>query len=154
MLIFKALHIFALVAMIAVFSGCELLVEAAIWRRDVAALAALHLLERRNLIPVFGLALFAAGVVFGLLTVATAGFDFLEGWLIAAYILVALFLVNSIVMGRRAVQLLNDAGEVAEGRRPAEDLIQSMPSSRGVYLFVTNMAIFAAIILDMVFKPF
>lgn len=46
--------------------------------------------------PIVGSALFLVGIGFGLLAVATGGIDFLAGWLIAAYVLVAApFAINA-----------------------------------------------------------
>jgi uncharacterized membrane protein len=155
MLIFKALHILSMVAMVTVFIGGEFLYSRAVWRRDVRGLAWLYRnLEEQIHLPFFGLAFLAAGIVFGLLTALTGGFDFFEGWLIAAYVLVALFLVSSALIGIPLGRLANKAVEAEAGKRPFEDVVRAMAASSAVLFFPVNAAIFAALILDMVLKPF
>ncbi len=94
MLIFKALHILSMFTMVAIFLGGEFFYTAAYWRRDVHALAWVHRTGVQTRVPIVGLAALLVGVVFGLLTAATGGFDFFKGWLIAAYVLVVAFLLN------------------------------------------------------------
>jgi hypothetical protein len=78
--------------------GEHLVYAVAVWRRDVRALAAIRRLSVKPFYlaegaPVVAIGLLLAGVVFGLLTALTGGFDVLAGWLIAAYMLVAAILV-------------------------------------------------------------
>lgn len=82
-------------AMVTVFLGGEVFYTLAYWRRDVRALAWVHRTEVQTRLPIVGLAFLLAGVVFGLLTAVTGGLDLFEGWLIAAYVLLAAFVVNS-----------------------------------------------------------
>lgn len=155
MLIFKALHILSMFAMVAVFSGGEFLYSRAVWRRDVRALAWLYTnLEKQVHLPIFGLGFLAAGIIFGLLTALTGGFDFFEGRLIAAYVLVALFLVCSALIGVPLGRLAEKAVEAEARQRPVADVVRDMAASRAVLFFPVNAAIFAALILDMVLKPF
>ena len=96
-----------------------------------------------------------AGVAFGLLTAATGGLDFFEGWLIAAYLLIALFFVNGAVNERVVRRLGEKAVEAEAGQRSVEEVVSEMAATnRPTLLFVIDVAIFAAIILDMVLKPF
>ena len=100
------------------------------WRRDVPGLAWVYrTLEKQLHIPVFGLGFLASGIVFGLLTALTGGFDFLDGWLIAAYGLVALFLVSSALIGVPLGRLADKAVEADAGQRPVEDVIRDMAAS-------------------------
>jgi hypothetical protein len=155
MLIFKALHIVSMFTMVTLFSGGEVYYAIAIFRRDIRALAWLHRVAVETGIPFVALGALVGGVVFGLLTVATGGFDYLEGWLIAAYLLVVAFFVNSFFLGRGVIQLGREAAEVEEGKRPAEEVVSHIGSGRTALTWAaTNAAIFVAIILDMVLKPF
>jgi Mn2+/Fe2+ NRAMP family transporter len=108
---FKVLHILSMFAAVTFLVGEALLYALAIWRSDVAGLAAVRRLLGGR--PLLGVAFFVAGIVFGLLTAMTGGFEFFAGWLIAAYVLiVALFLVN----GSPPVQRLPRIGaEAMEG---------------------------------------
>jgi len=154
MLIFKVMHILSMVTMITIFSGGEFFYAFAIWRRDVRALATIHRLEKQSRAPIVGIAALFAGVVFGLLTAATGGMDFFQGWLIAAYVLVAVFLINANTLGLRLIKLADKAIEADEGKRPAEEVVRDMAASKAGLFFILNAAIFAAIIVDMVLKPF
>jgi hypothetical protein len=154
-LIFKALHILSMFTMIAVFLGGETFWTVAVWRRDVRLLASLHDLEAQNRIPQFGLVALVLGIVFGLLTVATGGFDFFAGWLIAAYLLVAAFFINVAVTGLQLIRLSEEAVEAEAGTRSVDEVVRNMAERRGPLLFFPiNVIIFTLIILDMVLKPF
>jgi len=119
MLIFKALHILSMFAVVTMEIGAEFLFAFAISRHDVRGLAAIHrILERARLGPI-SIIVFVAGVAFGLLTVATGGLDFFEGWLIAAYVLVAAILVGGgLLWPRKLLPLGAKAVEAEAGQRP------------------------------------
>jgi hypothetical protein len=108
--------------------------------------------------PVIGAAIFLVGIGFGLLTAATGGLDFFEGWLIAAYILVVVLLGLSAlpVIQKGLVGIFGMAVEAEAGQRPSEDVTVEMAKRRrGVGLVVAaNRILFGLIILDMVLKPF
>src|SRR5918994_2503362 len=117
MLVFKALHILAMFAAVTFLVGEALLYSRAIWRGDVAGLAAARRLIGGR--PVMGASFLVGGIVFGLLAALTGGFDFLAGWLIAAYVLVAaLFVVNGSPWVQRLPRLADDA-VAAEAGPPA-----------------------------------
>jgi len=154
MLIFKALHILSMFAMVTIEIGAEFLYAFAISRRDVRVLATIHrILEHSRAGPISIVAL-VAGVAFGLLTAATGGLDFFDGWLIAAYVLVAVFAVNAGRVAGKMVRLGADAVEAEAGRRPVEDVVRDMVASRLLRWFALDVALVVAIILDMVLKPF
>ena len=154
MLIFKALHILSMFTMVTIFIGGEFFYSYAVWRRDVRSLAWVQRTMVRTRIPIFAILILLAGVVFGLLTAATGGFDFLDRWLIAAYLLVVAFFVNSIVLGDRLLRVARRAVEADDGKRPVEEVARDMAHRGTTIFFPINVAIFAAIILDMVLKPF
>ena len=155
MLVFKALHILSMFAAVTFLVGEALAYAVAIWRGDAAALAAIRRLLGGR--PLIGVAFLVAGIVFGLLTALTGGMDFLAGWLIAAYVLiVALFAVNGSPWVQRLPKLGQEAMEAAAGQRPIEEVRRSMAATRTATLVVVtvNVLLFAAIIADMVLKPF
>jgi uncharacterized membrane protein len=153
-LTWKALHVLSMVTMVTAFIGVEIFYAAAIWRRDVRALAFVHRTVEKIGVGFVALGALAAGVVFGLLAAADGGFDFVAGWLIAAYVLIAAFLVNASLIGAKVVEAGKAAIEADEGRRPIEDVARDLVANRGVILVVINIVIFGAVILDMVLKPF
>jgi uncharacterized membrane protein len=155
MLIFKALHILSMFSVVAMELGAEFLFAFAIARRDVRALATVHrILEQVRLGPI-SIAVFISGVVFGLLTALTGGFDFLAGWLIAAYVLVAVILVGgSRLWPKVFLPLGAKAVEAEAGQRPVDEVVRDMDASRAVWWHVAMATLFVLIILDMVLKPF
>jgi hypothetical protein len=153
MLIFKALHILSMFAAVTLLVGEHLFYAVAVWRGDVRALAAIRRISQSP--PLVAMGLLLAGVAFGLLTALTGGFDFLAGWLIAAYVLIAaIFLVGGSPWVRRLSQLGDEAVEAEAGARPVEEVVRHMAGSHAGLLFVIAAALFAAIIADMVLKPF
>jgi hypothetical protein len=160
MLIFKALHILLMFAAVTLLVGEHLFYAVAVWRRDVRALAAIRRMSVKPFYlaegaPVMSIGLLLAGVVFGFLTALTGGFDFLAGWLIAAYVLIAVILVfGGSPWVRRLARLGDEAVEAEAGGRSVEEVIQSMAASHAGLLFVIAAALFGAIIADMVLKPF
>lgn len=156
MLIFKALHVLAMFGAVTFLVGEAVFAGIAIWRGDVRALAGLRRLAGRR--PVVAATLFVAGIGFGLLTVATGGFDFFAGWLIAAYVLVVLlFALNGLpIVQKGLVGITDKAVEAEAGHVPTEEVVREMRIVRGPVLAVVaaNIAIFALLILDMVVKPF
>ena len=153
--IFKALHILSMFTMVTIFSGGELYYALAIQARNVPVLAWLHRTEVRYRLAFVALGALIAGVIFGLLTAFTGGFDVLDGWLIAAYLLVALFFINSVIFARATLKLAEKAVEADAGRRQVEEVAAEMAADNSArILLAVNATIFAAIIADMVLKPF
>lgn len=156
MLIFKALHVLFTVGAVAFLIAEATLFARAVWRGDVHALAAMRRLAGRR--PIIGASLFLVGIAFGLLTAATGGFDFFARWLIVAYVLVIATLVISglPVVQKGFLGLIDKAVEADAGQRPLEPVVAEMATFRGTFAAVVtaNAVLFAAIILDMVLKPF
>ena len=154
MLTFKALHILAMVAMVTIEIGAESLYALAISRRDVGTLATVHrLLERARAGPA-SIVAFVSGVAFGLLTAATGGMDFLDGWLIAAYVLVVLFLASTSMFLREALKLGRAAVNAGSSGASTDQVTQQLTHTRVMWWFAIDVAIVVAFILDMVLKPF
>jgi uncharacterized membrane protein len=152
--IFKALHILSMTAMVTNEIGSEFLYAFAISRRDARGLGTVHrLLEQARAGPA-SIAAFALGVVFGLLTAATGGFDFLDGWLIAAYVLVIVLLITVNVFLPTALRFGRAAVETEEGQGASEDLVRDMAANRAVLWFAIDVAAVATLVVDMVLKPF
>jgi uncharacterized membrane protein len=140
--------------MVTIEIGAEFLYTVTISRRDVRGLATIHrLLERVRAGPA-SIGAFISGVVFGLLTAATGGFDFLDGWLIAAYVLFVLFLVTTTLFLRGALRLGSAAVEAEAGERTVDDVARELAVSRVVPAFLVDLGVVIAFIADMVLKPF
>jgi uncharacterized membrane protein len=154
MLVWKALHVISMFTMVAGFIGVEVFYAAAIRRRDVRATAFVQrTLEKTGFGPLAFIALLA-GIVFGLLAAANGGFDFTAGWLVGAYVLLGVFLVNAVIAGDPVVKAGKASIEADEGRASVEEVAASLPVGRATYLVVANGVTFAAIVLLMVLKPF
>ena len=152
-LIFKLLHILSMFAMVTVFLGGDFFLAVATRQRDVRALAWVERTGGSGF-TMLGFVALIAGIVFGLLTAATGGLDFLKGWLIAAYVLVVLFLINVAVLGKRVVRVGREAVDAEAGRGSTEEVVRATAGSPAIPYLAINVAIFAAIIADMVLKPF
>jgi hypothetical protein len=155
MLVFKVLHILSMFGAVTFLIGEALLYARAISRGDVTEMATVRRLVGGR--PVLGVAFLMGGIVFGLLVALTGGIDFFAGWLIAAYVLVvAMFLVNASPLVQRLPRLGQEAIEAVEGQRPVEEVVGAMASLRtGILIAVAvNVLLFAAVIVDMVLKPF
>jgi hypothetical protein len=156
MLIFKLLHILAMFTAVTLLVGESTAMAIAVWRGDVRAVAAIRRLVGRR--PVVSSLIFLVGIGFGLLAVATGGLDFFAGWLIAAYVMVvALFAISGLpVVQKGFLGLVDKATEADAGQRPMEDVARDMAALRRSFglVVVANWILFAAIIADMVLKPF
>jgi uncharacterized membrane protein len=154
MILWKTLHVLSMVTMVTMFIGAEIFYAAAIWRRDGHALAWVQRTVEKAGIGIIGMLGIFAGIVFGLLTAATGGFDFTAGWLIVAYVLVVAFFVNSFILGMRLVNVAKAAVVAEDAGRQADEVLGAVAPSQGAILVTVNALLFAAIIADMVVKPF
>jgi hypothetical protein len=84
--------------------------------------------------------------------------DFFAGWLIAAYVLVvALLAISGLpVVQKGLLGLVDKATEAEAGQRSMEEVVRDMAALRFSFGLVVaaNWVLFAAIIADMVLKPF
>lgn len=154
MILWKTLHILSMVTMVTMFIGAEIFYASAMLRRDGHALAWIQRTVDGAGVGIIGMLGILAGIVFGLLTAATGGFDFTAGWLIVAYLLVVAFFVNSFSLGMRLVKVAKAAMEAEDGGRAPDEALRGVPANRGVILVAINATLFALIIIDMVAKPF
>lgn len=155
MLVFKALHILSMFAAVTFLIGEALFYAVAIWRGDISGLAAVRRLVGGR--PVVGVSFLLAGIAFGVLAALTGGFDLFAGWLIAAYALVvALFAVNGSPWVQKLPRLGLAAMDAEAGGRPVEEVVAAMAKMRTATLVAVavDVALFMAIIADMVVKPF
>ena len=129
MLAFKALHVLSMFAAVTFLVSEAVLYGRAIWRSDVAGLAAVRRLVGGR--PVIGAAFLGVGIVFGVLAALTGAFDLLDGWLVAAYVLIAaLLVVNASPWVQRLPKLGAEAMEAVAGQRPAEKVLEGMAEVR------------------------
>jgi hypothetical protein len=140
--------------MVTLFIGAEIFYAAAILRRDVRALAWVQRTLEQTYIGFIALGGILAGIILGLLAVATGGVDFTAGWLIVAYLLVVAFFANAALTGHGVVQAGQQALAAEDAGRPLDEVAIDLAPNRGVIMVAINAVIFALIINDMVVKPF
>ena len=154
MLIFKALHILSMFGMVMIEIGLETLYAYTISRPDVKALATIHRAGKQLRAGPIAIGFLVSGIVFGLLTALTGGFDLLDGWLIAAYVLVIGFLVTSTLFLRPALRFGQAAVDAEAAGSSTDGLAREMSASRILVWYAVDILIVVALIVDMVLKPF
>jgi uncharacterized membrane protein len=154
MLVWKALHVLSMFTMVATFIGAEIFYAAAMWRRDARSLAWVHRTVERAYLGFIALGGLLLGIVFGLLAAATGGFDYLAGWLIAAYVLIGAFVVNAVVYGDKTVKAGRAAIKAEDAGESLDEFSKTMDRRSGAMVLLINGVIFALIVADMVLKPF
>ena len=148
--ILKVIHIISMFAGVTILVGGEWFYLRSMRRADIPAMRAFARIYGR--MDRMGIGLLSLGVVFGLATAATGGFDFSAHWLIAAYILViALYAVgfSSTPFLLRVGRLVNSTA----GDEPGPELAAAIRSRAPVVTAVTSLVLYALVIADMVIKP-
>ncbi len=152
MLILKFLHIGFMFAAVATSLGPELLLRGIGRSGDLSAIRTGYSLAHRigRAIPF----LFMIGLVFGLLTVWTRGFNFFAPWLLIAY---ALFVIATIIGARIVAPHIARVAELAAhspDNAPSPELAAALADRRADRFFALDVIIISAFIFDMVVKPF
>jgi hypothetical protein len=146
--LWKFLHVLSMFSSVTLLVGGDALFHALRRTGDRPAL-------RRFLAvvsPLFGVGvgLLTLGVVFGLLTAASGGFDFLARWLVGAYVIVAVLYLVGLLAGlpyyRNAATALAPDADDERARRALDD-------SRGWGSLAISVVGYVAIIFLMVVKP-
>jgi hypothetical protein len=151
-LILKFLHIAAMFSGVSVALGAGAISVLIARNGDVRAIrSAFPIFVRlQPLIPAF----FGLGVLFGLATAWTAGFDFLRPWLLIAYVLVvAATVIGGGIEGPWQKRVLT-AAMTSPDDAPSGELLALTHDRRETFSFWASVVIIAALIFDMVFKPF
>ena len=151
MQIWTFLHILFMFGAVTVAVGSLLWATSAIRGRDLGSLRAYVRVSGRA--HTLSGVLLIAGIVFGLIAAMVMGFDLLQGWLVAVYILLAL----TLVVGFAATPYLNRlkaALEANEGDAPGPELEKLLASPVAPIATAVSIVLIGAIIYDMVFKPF
>jgi hypothetical protein len=120
-------------------------------RGDVATVRAVGKLK--PLVENSGVVMFLLGIAFGIITALVGPFDLTQGWLITAYVLVALILV--IGGGPESAwlkQLIQAADQDGGDGQSAEFAARVQDPRR--HLSWVSAALYAAVIYVMVYKPF
>ncbi|MEO8274089.1 MAG: hypothetical protein ABI620_08480 [Chloroflexota bacterium] len=140
------LHIVTMFTVAVLHSGPQVLTLAAARAGQPAAVVGIAGMYARTgrAVPPLGI----LGLLFGLGTALTGGFNLLAPWLLIAYALFALLVVYGGVKSHPYVVGLGEA--VRDGRPNQEELL----GRRLTLIVAVDVAIYLAIIADMVLKPF
>ena len=144
------LHIVAMFAAVTVVVGAEWWATYAIRRRDLGALRAFYRISSRA--DMIGTVLFILGIAFGLIAAVVIGWNLLEGWLVLAYVLVALTIVVGFA-NAPYLERVKKALEAQEGDEPGPELTRLLRSPRPVIGSIIGAVAVVIIIWDMVYKP-
>lgn len=152
MSVFIFIHILAMFTAVAFAQGPLIVLMAAVARRDVPAIRG-QLTAQMPLVRWIG-PLFGLGILLGLLAVFTNGFNPLRPWLLIAYVLTIIAAVlpqfSSAAYGKRlGMALANSPGDT-----PSAELAAVMDDSGAKLLIWIDFLVIAALIADMVIKPF
>jgi hypothetical protein len=143
------LHVLAMFAAVALSYGTIALLWVAARARDIEGLRGVStsIGRLRKVIPIA----YMVGIVFGLLSVVAVGFDPLQGWLLAAYVLTAIAIVSAnVVTGPWLTRVSSELAAM-----PATAAVPpAFRDRRAITLLVADALVIVAIIADMVLKPF
>ena len=151
MLIWKFLHIASMFTSVTLLFAYDIVLHRSAARGDVATVRAVGKLK--PLVENSGVAMFLLGIAFGVITALVGPFDLTQGWLITAYVLVALILV--IGGGPESAwlrQLIQAADQDGGDGASAEFTARAHDPRR--HLSWVSAILYAAVIYVMVYKPF
>jgi uncharacterized membrane protein len=97
---------------------------------------------------------FTLGLLFGLATAWTGGFDLLRPWLLIAYVLFVAATGLGLAIEGPWQQKVLAAAAASPDDEPSSDLLRLVRDPRERFAFWATVVILAAFIFDMVFKPF
>jgi uncharacterized membrane protein len=150
--LWKFLHIASMFGAVSIVVGGGLIRNAILRGGQLASIRRV-LATQRRLENLAAGPLFAAGVVFGVITALTTGFSLLAPWLLTAYALVIAIFVHAFVFSDPHIKKVEEAAASSdEGPSPQLQALIRSPRIR-VHSGV-DMFLFAAIIFAMVVKPF
>lgn len=152
MLILKVLHIASMFTGVSLVIGMGSVAGLVARQGDVRVIRSTFPIFNRfaRFIPIF----FTIGLVFGLATALTGGFDLLRPWLLIAYVLfIAATALGAAIEGPWQQKVLA-AAEASPDDAPSSELLAVTHDRREAFAFWATVVILAAFIVDMVFKPF
>jgi hypothetical protein len=151
MLIFKFLHIASMFATVTLIFGSMVFLDLIARRGDVAAYLRLDALVQRT--DLVALGLFVSGIVFGVVTAIAGQMDLTASWLVLAYVLVALIVIEGVFI---TVPRYNHIREVARNSEPevaGEAIGRLVRDPRHLLLVILVGVLWLSIVYVMVVKP-
>ena len=150
--IFVFLHVLSMFTAVALAYGPAAMMVVASQRRDVRSLRAIVATAER-LGPAVGAA-FATGIVLGVISIFVHGFDPLLGWLVIAYILVAISIGMTVFFTNPWLRKVAAAAEASPDDQMSADLRALVEAPSVLWVNVLDGVLWLAIIYLMVVKPF
>jgi uncharacterized membrane protein SirB2 len=150
-LIWKFLHIASMFTSVTLLFAYDIVLHRSAVRGDAATVRAVGKL--RPLVENSGVAMFLIGIALGLITALVGPFDLTQGWLITAYVLVALILVLGGGPESAWLKQLTDAAQRDGGDGKSPEFMARVKDPRRHLTWVSAI-LYAAVIYVMVFKPF
>ena len=149
--IFVFLHVLTMFIAVAIAYGPAALMFVASRRRDVRSLRAITL-TADALGPFVGMA-FSLGIVFGVIAIFVHGFDPRLGWLVIAYVLVALALLMTFAFTNPWLAKVKAASASSPDDQMSPELESLVNSPRNQALLAFDALLIVLLIADMVLKP-
>jgi len=151
-LLWKFGHIAAMFAAVSIFVGQGVLEGAVARSGDVRALRRVLAAEDR-FAPIGG-GLFLLGIALGLITALAGGLDLLQPWLVIAYVLAAVVLVNAFAYHIPTANRLKALAAESPDDGPSPELRAAIDAPLGAVMIVVDTVVWLALIFVMVVKPF
>jgi uncharacterized membrane protein SirB2 len=149
--ILKFLHILAMFSAVTLIFGGVVFLEYVARTRDVTTYRRLYEIWERTDTP--AIILFVAGIVFGLLTAITGGFDPTASWLILAYVIVVAIVVDGFLFTGRWYNRIKEAASLSNPEQAADEVRRLIGTPRHIGALAISTALWASIIFVMVVKP-
>lgn len=148
----KFLHILSMFGAVSLFLGGEAILGATTRSMDVRAIR--RVARTTKITDNIGIVLFLVGVGFGVGTAWVGDFDFFQPWLIIAYALAGLVVVEGFVYFEPHGARLRAAADQSPDEAPSEELARLINPRRETIIMVQDTLLWASIIFVMVVKPF
>ena len=150
--IFKFLHIASMFMYVGMAVGTDFLLHRIARSGDVRAIRIAFRLFRSIELIVPGF--FVLGILFGLTTAFTGGFNFVAPWLIIAYTLVVMMFISGGAIGGVWIQKVEAAAATSPDNSPSPELQDLIHDRTSEYAMWFGILLIVAIVFDMVVKPF
>jgi hypothetical protein len=150
--LWKFLHIAAMFAAVSIFVGQGMLEGAVARSGDVRALRRVLAAEDR-FAPIGGV-LFLLGIGFGTTAAIVSNLDLTQAWLVIAYVLAAIILINAFAYHIPTANKLKALAAASPDDEASADLRAAIDAPIGTVMNVVDGVVWLALIFVMVAKPF
>jgi uncharacterized membrane protein len=151
LVLWKFLHIAAMFAAVSIFVGQGMLEGAVARSGDVRALRRVLAAEDR-FAPIGGV-LFLLGIGFGIAAAIAGNLDLAQAWLVIAYVLAAIILINAFAYHIPTANKLKALAAASADDEASADLRAAIDAPIGTVMNVVDGVVWLALIFVMVAKP-